>query len=54
LLLNPDLEFGPGLFAELLSYLERHSEYAIAGPGILEGPSERPFPRVAFIRAKGW
>ncbi|ULA62713.1 MAG: hypothetical protein LZF86_50093 [Nitrospira sp.] len=53
LILNPDLEFGPGLFAELLRYLENHPEQALAGPRILEGAARQPFPPRHFYPGEG-
>lgn len=53
LILNPDLEFGPGLFAGLLRYLEDHPEQALAGPRVLEGASGQPFPPRHFYPGEG-
>lgn len=53
LMLNPDLQFGPELFAELLAYIEAHPEFAFVGPRILEGPSGKPFPPRRFYPGEG-
>lgn len=53
LILNPDLEFSPDLFAGLLRYLEEHPEYALAGPRILEGIPPQPFPPRYFYPGEG-
>jgi len=53
LFLNPDLEFGPDLFAALLRYLNEHLDHVLAGPCILEGPARRPFPPRRFYPGEG-
>lgn len=53
LLLNPDLQFGPDLFAHLARFLDEHPEYAIAAPRIAEGPATRPFPPRYFYPGEG-
>jgi N-acetylglucosaminyl-diphospho-decaprenol L-rhamnosyltransferase len=53
LMLNPDLEFGPALFAGLLAFAEAHPEYAFIGPHVLEGPAQRPFPPRYFYPGEG-
>ena len=46
LLLNPDLEFDPHLFAALRDFLDANPAVGIAGPTIIEGePAERFTPR---------
>jgi GT2 family glycosyltransferase len=53
LLLNPDLQFGPELFAGLVKYLDAHAEVALAGPRVLEGAARRPFPPRHFYPGEG-
>lgn len=53
LILNPDLVFGPDLFAGLLRYLQEHPEHALAGPRILEGLARQPFPPRHFYPGEG-
>jgi GT2 family glycosyltransferase len=53
LLLNPDLEFGPDLFARLARTLDEHPDYGLVGPRILEGPDWRPFPPRHFYPGEG-
>jgi GT2 family glycosyltransferase len=53
LFLNPDLEFGPDLFASLVRYLEQHPSHALAGPRILEGDARREFPPRHFYPGEG-
>jgi GT2 family glycosyltransferase len=53
LVLNPDLQFGPELFAGLVSHLDAHAETAVAGPRVLEGPARRLFPPRHFYPGEG-
>lgn len=53
LLSNPDLVFGPGVFSGLVSYLEEHPEYALAGPQVVEGRAKRPFSPRRFYPGEG-
>ena len=53
LLLNPDLQFGPDLFAALHGNLEEHPEHSIVGPVVLEGPVRRHFPPRRFYPGEG-
>jgi len=53
LLLNPDLEFGPDLFAALLRNFKEHPEHSLAGPRILEGSAKQPFPPRYFYPGEG-
>jgi N-acetylglucosaminyl-diphospho-decaprenol L-rhamnosyltransferase len=53
LLLNPDLQFGPGLFSALCAHLDLHPGLALAGPHIEEGSARRPFPPRHFYPGEG-
>lgn len=53
LLLNPDLQFEAGLFAQLSEHLDRHPHCALAGPHIVEGVELRPFPPRYFYPGEG-
>lgn len=53
LVLNPDLQFGPELFAGLVNYLEEHPERSVAGPRVLEGAAKRLFLPRHFYPGEG-
>ena len=53
LFLNPDVRFGPTLFAQLTAFLDAHPDVAIAGPRVREGVARREFPPRRFYPGEG-
>jgi GT2 family glycosyltransferase len=53
LLLNPDVRFGPELFARLTAFLDARPDVGIAGPRIVEGPFRREFLPRRFYPGDG-